>query len=131
MGAGSDRRALSAAFNYLIIGAIGATFYVIGVGFLYAITGTLNIVDLATRFTDIGGSAALYAGFGFIVAGIMVKAAVFPVHIWLPGVTPDAVVQLLPTVMLPIGIVTKMLREIDEEGGQARSPERLDCGNMD
>ena len=101
MGAGTDRRALSAGFNYLIIGAVGATFYVIGVGFLYAITGTLNIVDLAARISDIGGGAALYAGFGFIIAGIMVKAAIFPVHIWLPaayGYAPSAVSSLLAAI---------------------------------
>ena len=40
MGAGTDRRSLIAAFNYLIIGAVGATFYVIGIGFVYAVTGT-------------------------------------------------------------------------------------------
>ena len=101
MGAGTDRRALSAGVNYLIIGAVGATFYVIGVGFLYAITGTLNIVDLAARISDIGGGAALYAGFGFIIAGIMVKGAIFPVHIWLPaayGYAPSAVSSLLAAI---------------------------------
>ena len=101
MGAGTDRRALSAGFNSLIIGADDATFYVIGVGFLYAITGTLNIVDLAARISDIGGGAALYAGFGFIIAGIMVKAAIFPVHIWLPaayGYAPSAVSSLLAAI---------------------------------
>ena len=101
MGAGVDRRALSAGFNYLVIGAVGATFYVIGVGFVYAITGTLNIADLATRIADIGGGAALYAGFGFMIAGIMVKAAVFPVHIWLPaayGYAPSAVSSLLAAI---------------------------------
>jgi multicomponent Na+:H+ antiporter subunit D len=92
---------LSAGFNYLVIGAVGATFYVIGVGFVYAITGTLNIADLATRIADIGGGAALYAGFGFMIAGIMVKAAVFPVHIWLPaayGYAPSAVSSLLAAI---------------------------------
>ena len=101
MGAGADRRALSAGFNYLLIGAVGATFYVIGVGFLYAITGTLNIADLVTRIADLGGGAALYAGFGFMIAGIMVKAAVFPVHIWLPaayGYAPSAVSSLLAAI---------------------------------
>ena len=52
MGAGVDRRALVAAYNYLIIGAIGATFYVIGVGFCYAVTGTLNMADLAQRLPE-------------------------------------------------------------------------------
>jgi len=101
MGAGADRRALSAGFNYLIIGAVGATFYVIGVGFIYAITGTLNIADLAVRIADIGGGAALYTGFGFMIAGIMVKAAIFPVHIWLPaayGFAPSAVASLLAAI---------------------------------
>ena len=101
MGAGADRRALSAGFNYLVIGAVGATFYVIGVGFVYAITGTLNIADLAARIVDIGGGAALYAGFGFMIAGIMVKAAVFPVHTWLPaayGYAPSAVSSLLAAI---------------------------------
>jgi len=85
MGAGTDRRALVASYNYLVIGAVGATFYVIGVGFVYAITGTLNMVDLATRLPTAGNDMVLYVGFGFMVAGMMVKAAIFPVHIWLPA----------------------------------------------
>ena len=46
---GRDRRALLAAFQYLIMGTIGATFYVIGVGLLYLVTGSLNMVDIAAR----------------------------------------------------------------------------------
>jgi multicomponent Na+:H+ antiporter subunit D len=49
---GKDRRALTAAYQYLIMGTIGATFFLIGVGLLYAITGTLNIVDLADRLSS-------------------------------------------------------------------------------
>ena len=41
MGARRDRRALTAAFNYLVMGTIGATFFVIGIGLLYQATGTL------------------------------------------------------------------------------------------
>ena len=85
MGAGTDRRALVAGYNYLLIGAVGATFYVIGVGFIYAMTGTLNMADLASRLPEIGTGTVLYVGFGFMVAGILVKAAIFPVHIWLPA----------------------------------------------
>ena len=46
---GRDRRALLAAYQYLIMGTIGATFYVIGVGLLYLVTGSLNMVDIAAR----------------------------------------------------------------------------------
>ena len=80
-----DRRALSAAFNYLIMGTIGATFFVIGVGFLYAATGTLNLVDMAARLAENGSNRTVQAGFAFIVVGLGVKAAVWPLHQWLPN----------------------------------------------
>ena len=62
VGEARDRRALPAAFNYLIIGTIGATFYVIGIGFLYAATGTLNMADMAVRLATLGDNAAVQAG---------------------------------------------------------------------
>ena len=46
---GRDRRALPAAFKYLIMGTIGATFYLIGVGLIYLMTGTLNLADMEAR----------------------------------------------------------------------------------
>ena len=85
IGETRDRRALPAAFNYLILGSIGATFFVVGVGFLYAATGTLNMADMAARLVTLGDSRAVQAGFAFIVVGLAVKAAVFPLHGWLPG----------------------------------------------
>lgn len=84
---GRDRRALLAAYQYLILGTIGATFYIIGVGFLYLVTGSLNIVDIASRL----GSAAVetpravLAALAFIAVGISLKLALFPLHVWLPG----------------------------------------------
>ena len=98
MGAQKDKQALVAAYNYLIIGAVGATLYVIGVGLLYGITGTLNMADLTNRINDLNNNKALIAGFGFMIIGIMVKAAVFPLHIWLPrayAYAPSAVSVLL------------------------------------
>lgn len=85
IGEKRDRRALPAAFNYLILGTIGATFYVIGVGFLYAATGTLNMADMASRLVTLTGTAPVQVGFAFIVAGLGIKAAMFPLHGWLPG----------------------------------------------
>lgn len=80
-----DRRALPAAFTYLITGTIGATFYVIGIGFLYGATGTLNLADMAVRLATLGDNTAVQAGFAFVVVGLGVKAAIFPLHGWLPG----------------------------------------------
>jgi len=57
MGAARDRRALTASYNYLILGSIGATFFVIGLGFLYMETGTLNMADMARILADLDGGS--------------------------------------------------------------------------
>lgn len=82
---GRDRRALTAVFAYLITGTIGATFFLVGVALLYSLTGTLNLQDMAHRLAPITGSRTMVTAFAFIVLGIGVKAAVFPLHWWLPN----------------------------------------------
>jgi multicomponent Na+:H+ antiporter subunit D len=82
---GRDRRALLAAYQYLIVGTIGATFYVIGVGFLYVMTGTLNIADLAERLPEAESQRPVLVGLAFIAVGLSLKLALFPLHFWLPG----------------------------------------------
>ncbi len=82
---GRDRRALTAAFQYLIMGTIGATFILIGVGILYMLTGTLNMADLAHRLGGLQGSRAMHTAYGFLVIGIGLKLAMFPLHLWLPN----------------------------------------------
>ncbi|MGB0575368.1 MAG: monovalent cation/H+ antiporter subunit D family protein [Alphaproteobacteria bacterium] len=82
---GPDRRALTAAYQYLVLGTIGATFIVIGIGLLYAETGTLNMADIAKRLADQSLSRTIGAAFGFLVVGISLKLALFPLHLWLPN----------------------------------------------
>jgi multicomponent Na+:H+ antiporter subunit D len=84
---GPDRRALLAAYRYLVVGTVGATFYVIGVGLLYLITGTLNMTDLSARLGPAWAdhSRAIIAALGFITVGIGLKLALFPLHAWLPN----------------------------------------------
>ena len=82
---GRDRRALTASYQYLIMGTIGATFILIGVGLLYMLTGTLNIIDLQQRIPDVTGSRTLHAAFAFLTAGVSLKIALFPLHLWLPN----------------------------------------------
>ncbi len=82
---GHQRQALKAAFQYLIMGSIGATFILIGIGFLYMMTGTLNMQDLAARLPAVSDSRTVRAGFAFLTVGIGLKLAVFPLHLWLPN----------------------------------------------
>ena len=63
---GPDRRALVSAFQYLIMGTIGATFYVIGVGLLYTQTGTLNLGLIAERIGDVESTRSILAALAWI-----------------------------------------------------------------
>ena len=97
-GAERDRRALTAAYDYLVMGTIGATFFVIGIGFLYMMTGTLNMGDLAERIAAQPENRTIQAGFAFIVVGLGLKLAIYPLHLWLPNAytyAPSAVTAFL------------------------------------
>lgn len=82
---GPDRRALPAVFKYLIMGTIGATFYLIGVGLIYMMTGTLNLADMEARIGDVTDINPVLVAAGFITIGLALKAAVFPLHVWVPN----------------------------------------------
>ena len=69
---GTDRRALTASFRYLIFGTIGATFFLIGVGLIYQATGTLNLADMANRVEPLGASRTVQAAFAFMAVGLAV-----------------------------------------------------------
>ena len=82
---GSNRKALTASYQYLIMGTIGATFILIGVGLLYMLTGTLNIIDLQQKVPELLSSRTLHAAFAFFTVGISLKLALLPLHLWLPN----------------------------------------------
>lgn len=82
---GPDRRALPAVFKYLVMGTIGATFYLIGVGLIYLMTGTLNLEDMELRIHEVADLKPILIAAGFITVGLALKAAVFPLHVWLPN----------------------------------------------
>lgn len=82
---GGHRRALLSSFQYLIMGTVGGTFLLIGIGLAYMMTGTLNMADLAHRLPAVADTRTARAALAFIVVGLSLKAALFPAHIWLPN----------------------------------------------
>lgn len=111
---GQRRQALTAAYQYLIMGTIGATFLLIGIGLIYAATGTLNMMDLHTRLADVASHRTVHTGFAFIVVGIGLKLAMFPLHLWLPNVycyAPIAVTVFLAATATKVAVYI-MLRMV-------------------
>lgn len=104
---GQQRRAVVAAYQYLILGTIGATFILIGIGLAYAMTGTLNMADLAERLPRVQGTRTVHTAFAFIVVGLAIKFALYPLHQWLPNAytyAPSAVSVLLAAVATKVAI---------------------------
>ena len=73
-----------ASFRYLLLGSAAGSFYLLGLGFLYALTGTLNMADLAARLPAVAESPAVQVAGALIVAGLAIKMGLFPLHGWLP-----------------------------------------------
>ena len=104
---GSDRRALTASFQYLIMGSVGATFIVIGIGLMYVMTGTLNMADLADRLPEVSGTRTIPVAFTFLTVGITLKLALFPLHLWLPNAytyAPSAVTAFIASTATKVGV---------------------------
>ncbi len=95
---GRSRQALQAAFSYLIMGSIGGSFILIGIGLMYQMTGTLNISDLSQRLPAVMDTRTIWMAFAFLMVGTSIKLAVFPLHQWLPNAytyAPSAVSAFL------------------------------------
>ena len=104
---GRDRRALFASYQYLVLGTIGATFFVIAIGLLYIATGTLNMADLAERLPALSSNTVVIAAYAFLIVGLSLKLALFPLHLWLPNAytfAPSVVSALLAGTATKVGV---------------------------
>jgi multicomponent Na+:H+ antiporter subunit D len=76
--------ALKASFNYLVLGSIGAALFLLGIGFLYSVTGSLNMQDLALILPTLYDNKVVQAAYVLFIVGLSIKMALFPLHTWLP-----------------------------------------------
>jgi len=103
---GKDRAMIS-SFNYVIMGTMGACFYLLGVGHLYIMTGSLNMMDLYNILPNINSSHAILVAFILILVGLWAKMAFFPLHGWLPNAytyAPSAAGCLIAPLMTKVSV---------------------------
>lgn len=79
-----DERSLEASLKYFVIGAMASGILLFGFSLLFGATGTTALADIATAVTNQSGNALLTAAIIFILAGLGVKAAAAPFHLWAP-----------------------------------------------
>ncbi|MCP4599397.1 MAG: monovalent cation/H+ antiporter subunit D family protein [Proteobacteria bacterium] len=100
-----DRAAPFSAFRYVVMGTIGACFYLLGVGYLYMVTGSLNMADLSRMLPELYQSKTVLVAFAFFIVGVSLKLALFPLHSWLPDAythAPSAVSALIAPTMTKV-----------------------------
>ena len=105
--AAAGGRSLKASYNYVIMGSIGACFYLLGAGFLYSVTGSLNMADLSYLLPPLYENKVVQAAFVFFVVGISIKMALFPLHVWQPDAytyAPSAVSVIIAAAMSKVSI---------------------------
>lgn len=87
---GTGAEELEAAYKYQVMGALASALILLGIAFLYARTGTLNMVDARDALAAAGASTTtLFCAVLFLV-GFGLKAAQVPFHAWLPDAHPCA-----------------------------------------
>ena len=100
-----EKRAVYASFRYVVIGTMGASFYLLGVGYLYIATGSLNMANLSQLLPQLYQSKTILAAFAFILIGLSIKMALFPLHGWLPDAytyAPSAVSAAVAPLMTKV-----------------------------
>ena len=98
-------KATVSGFRYLILGTIGGSFYLLGVGFLYFMTGTLNMADAARLLPEVQDTTTIVAAVVLITTGLGLKMALFPLHQWLPDAysyAPSAVSALIAPIVTKV-----------------------------
>lgn len=90
VGFGCEHEELEASFKYAVLGSVASTFILLGIAFLYAVTGTLNMAHVATQVAAGGMNLPLLFAVSLFLCGFGLKAALVPFHAWLPDAHPSA-----------------------------------------
>jgi len=103
---GCEHEELEASFKYAVLGSLASSFILIGVALSYAMLGTLNMSHIATKVAAQGMSKPLLVAMGMFICGFGLKAALVPLHAWLPDAHPSAPA---PVSAMLSGVVIKAL----------------------
>ncbi len=105
---GGGRTAALAAFKYLVAGAVSSVLILFCIGVLHALTGSLNMADVARRLATVESRPPVLLALAGLTAGFLVKAGLFPVHVWLPdahAIAPSPINAVSSALVVKLGII--------------------------
>ena len=131
-GQGSAR--LKAGVQYVVVNIIGSSLFLIALGLHYSLTGTLNIAQMGLRIAAIGPDDQwlLRVAALLLVSVFALKAALVPLHLWLPrtyAVATPAVAALF-AIMTKVGVyslIRVVPQVLGDDAGSAPGPRRPTC----
>lgn len=95
---------IRAGTTYVVISLVASSFFIVALALIYAATGTVNMADLAGRIPQL--SVGVQTGFALLLIIVFgMKAALFPLHVWLPDSYPSAPG---PIMAIFAGLLTKV-----------------------
>lgn len=104
---GGETRQIEGTFKYVTINLISSAFFLVGVGFLYGLTGTLNMADLSVKVAQVDNQGLVTVVAMFFLLSFGIKAAVFPMFFWLPAsyhTPPIAVTAIFAGLLSKVGV---------------------------
>ncbi|MGK7393470.1 MAG: Na+/H+ antiporter subunit D [Candidatus Cyclobacteriaceae bacterium M3_2C_046] len=107
MALGNNKAQLEGAVKYVVLNFIGSGFFLLGIGVLYKLTGTLNMADLAVIINDHPDHSLLNIAALFFFMAFGIKAAVFPLFFWLPAsyhTPPISISGLMAGLLTKVGV---------------------------
>ena len=101
--------ALKASFNYLLMSAVGLSLFLLGVGSLYAMSGTLHISSISEQLPEIfaHNPQIIIMSLVLVITSMGIKMAMVPLHGWLPdahSLAPSPVSAILSGVVVKVGL---------------------------
>lgn len=86
----TEAKALEAGFKYQVMGTVASCVILLGIAFLYSLTGTLNMADMGNIISQRPTSVTVLFAAALFLAGFGLKAGLMPFHAWLPDAHPSA-----------------------------------------
>ncbi|MCL6261088.1 Na+/H+ antiporter subunit D [Aquiflexum sp. TKW24L] len=109
---GGKKAQLEGALKYVSLNLLASTLFLVGIGFIYGLTGSLNMADVAIKLDNLANRGLVNVTSGIFLVAFGIKSAIFPMYFWLPAsyhTPPAAVSAIFAGLLTKLGIYA-MLR---------------------